>query len=87
MIIHSWNIRGLNNPLKQHEVVSLMKKHKMDVCGLLETKLSSSKVSSMQQFQLKNWKVLSNAAAASTARIMVLWNPVTINVDLHGYSA
>ena len=71
MLIHCWNVRGLNSPLKQHEVVNLMWEHKLDVCCFLETKLVSSKVSSMRQFRLKNWKVLSNAAAASTARIVV----------------
>ncbi|KAJ6959613.1 hypothetical protein NC653_037845 [Populus alba x Populus x berolinensis] len=73
--------------LKQHEVYNLMRKHKLDVCCLLETKLVSSKVSSMRQFRLKNWKVLSNVAAASTARIVVFWNPETVNIDLLGFSA
>jgi exonuclease III len=47
MKIYCWNVRGLNNPLKQHEVVSLMKKNKLDVCGFVETKLASSAVSFM----------------------------------------
>ncbi|KAJ6973806.1 hypothetical protein NC653_033972 [Populus alba x Populus x berolinensis] len=51
------------------------------------TKLVPSKVSSMQQFRLKKWKVFSNAAAASTARIVVFWNPATVNVDLLDFSA
>lgn len=87
MIIRCWNVRGLNNPLKQHEVVNLMRKHKLDVCCFLETKLVSSKVSSMRQFRLNNWKVLSNAAAASTARIVVFWNPTTVNIELLDFSA
>ncbi|KAJ6874257.1 hypothetical protein NC651_032927 [Populus alba x Populus x berolinensis] len=37
-------MRGLNSPLKQHEMARLMQKHKFDVCGLLETKLVSSKL-------------------------------------------
>jgi len=54
MLIRSWIVRGLNNPLKQHEVANLMRKNKLDVCGLLEIKLVLSKVTSMQQFSLKN---------------------------------
>ena len=42
MKIYCWNVRGLNSPLKQYEVVNLMKKNKLDVCGLIETKLASS---------------------------------------------
>jgi len=82
MIIYSWNIRGLNNPLKQHEVVSLMKKHKMDICGLLETKLLPSRVSSLHKFRLRHWQYFSNADVAHTARIVVFWNPNTVQVDL-----
>ena len=57
MLVDSWNVKGLNSPLKQHEVVHLMKKHKMDVCGLLETKMSSPKVAFMHWFRLKHLKV------------------------------
>jgi hypothetical protein len=41
----------------------------------------------MQQFRLKKWKVFSNTAVASTARIVVFWNPATVNVDLIVFSA
>jgi len=82
MIIYSWNIKGLNNPLKQHEVVGLMKKYKMDVCGLLETKLIPSRDASMHRFWLRQWKYVTNADATNTVRIVVFWNPSTVTVDL-----
>eukprot|EP00258_Populus_trichocarpa_P025573 XP_024441592.1 uncharacterized protein LOC112324175 [Populus trichocarpa] len=78
---------GLNSPLKQHEVASLMKRNKIDVCGLLEMKLSSSKVAFMQKFLLKNWKFVSNAEIANTARIVLLWNPSTISIEVINLSA
>nr|TKR97767.1 hypothetical protein D5086_0000209670 [Populus alba] len=64
-----------------------MKKHKMDVCGLLETKLLPSKVASFQKFRLRHWQQLSNANVANTARIVVFWNPSTVKVDLLSSSA
>jgi hypothetical protein len=64
-----------------------MKKHKMDVCGLLETKLLSSRVASMHRLRLKHWKYFTNADAISTARIVVFWNPATVKVDLLASSA
>ena len=82
MIIKCWNVRGLNSPLKQHEVVNLMKKSSVDVCGLLETKLSLSKVLALQKFRLKQWNFLSNATQSSMARIVIFWNPTTVSVDL-----
>ncbi|KAJ6881012.1 hypothetical protein NC652_034125 [Populus alba x Populus x berolinensis] len=64
-----------------------MKKHKMDVCGLLKTKLLPSKVASFQKFRLRHWQQLSNANVANTARIVVFWNPSTVKVDLLSSSA
>jgi len=52
------------------------------VCGLLETKLVSSKLQFMHRFWLKRWNIISNMEATSTARVVVLWNPSTIHVEL-----
>ena len=87
MIIHCWNVRGLNSPLKQHEVAGLMKSKKIDVCGLLETKLSLPKVNCMHRFRLKAWKFVCNAESAAYARIIVFWNPETVKVDMLQFSA
>jgi hypothetical protein len=59
-----------------------MKKQHIDVCGLLETKLLSSKLCHMYKFRLKHYKLLSNIDVASNAIIIVLWNPNTIHIDL-----
>nr|TKS10936.1 hypothetical protein D5086_0000078410 [Populus alba] len=64
-----------------------MKKHRMDVCGLLETKLSSSRVACMHRLRLKHWHYYTNVDATSTARIVVFWNPTTVQVELMASSA
>jgi exonuclease III len=87
MIVHCWNVRGLNSPLKQHEVYSLMKSKKLDVCGLLETKLSLAKVACMHKLRLKTWQFVSNAEAAAYAHIVVFWNPETVKVEMLHFSA
>jgi len=58
-----------------------MKKNKIYVCGLSETKLVSSKLQLMHKLRLKQWRMFSNVEATSVARIVVLWNPSTVNVD------
>jgi len=40
MIIASWNIRGFSKALKHNGVNHLIKKHEIDILGLLETKLA-----------------------------------------------
>ena len=58
-----------------------MKKNKVDVCGLLETKLRYSKVKALQKFRLKHWNFWTNVVASSTARIVIFWNPSKVKVD------
>jgi len=64
-----------------------MKKYKVDVCGLLQSKLRPSKVEALQKFRLKHWKFLTNASASSIARIVIFWNPSTVQVDFVDCSA
>jgi hypothetical protein len=64
-----------------------MKKNKLDVCSLVETKLASSAVSFMHRLRLRNWKFLSNVVASNTARILVFWNPATVKLELIDLSA
>ena len=88
MLIYCWNIRGLNSPLKQHEVVNLIRKKGVDVFGLLESKLSTAKITNMQKFQLKNWKFLSNAEmVGNITRVIVFWNLSFVSMDLLASSA
>ena len=59
-----------------------MKSKKLDVCGLLETKLSLAKVACLHKLRLKTWQFVSNAGAAAYARIVVFWNPETVKVEV-----
>jgi hypothetical protein len=36
----------------------------------------------MHRFRLKKWKFLSNVDVARIARIVVFWNPATVEVEL-----
>lgn len=42
MKIVSWNIRGLNHPLKQNEVKKFLCKYDVDVCSILKCKLDDA---------------------------------------------
>lgn len=39
MRVASWNVRGLNGPRTQRAVVHFLQKHRIDMMGLLETKI------------------------------------------------
>lgn len=52
------------------------------MCGLLKIKLVSSKLQFIHRFWLKRWNIVSNMKVVGTTRVVVLWNPSTIHVDL-----
>lgn len=41
MICATWNVRGMNDPFKTKEVRKFINSNKIDVCGLLETRVRS----------------------------------------------
>ena len=82
MKILCWNVRGLNSPLKQHEVAALLKKEHVDFCALVETKLSSHRIEQLRISRLQKWNITSNAMNSSNARIVLIWNPVSISLEV-----
>nr|TKS17481.1 hypothetical protein D5086_0000013050 [Populus alba] len=64
-----------------------MQKHRMDVCGLLETKLLPFRVVALHKLRLKHWKYFTNVDTTGTARIVVFYNPTTVKLNLLASSA
>lgn len=52
MILSSWNIRGYNDPLKHGLAMNHVKKYKIEVMGLLETRVRKGKEKAL----LARWK-------------------------------
>ncbi|KAK9689932.1 hypothetical protein RND81_09G092200 [Saponaria officinalis] len=86
MRICSWNVRGCNNPLKLREVMDFLKRNHIDVFGILETRIRQGKVSkALDKFM--SYRVISNYQHHLNGRIWVLWNLVTVCVqvvEIHG---
>ncbi|XP_019248332.1 PREDICTED: uncharacterized protein LOC109227587 [Nicotiana attenuata] len=75
MIVSTWNIRGLNKPFKQKELVLFLKKYKVEVMGLVETRVKENKAKRIAQKIAKDWKVQYNYNCAYNGRIWLLWKP------------
>lgn len=58
--ITCWNIKGLNDPLKQREVKKLIKDKKVFVCSLVETKVTVSKFQSVCANLWGKWSFFHN---------------------------
>uniref|UniRef100_A0A7N0VD32 Endonuclease/exonuclease/phosphatase domain-containing protein n=1 Tax=Kalanchoe fedtschenkoi TaxID=63787 RepID=A0A7N0VD32_KALFE len=77
----AWNIRGLNSPLKQKEVLNLVFSQHISLFAILETKLSSN---SLEVFQnnlssLGTWNLRNNFDISPHGRILVGWDSSVIH--------
>ncbi|XP_074314288.1 uncharacterized protein LOC141649498 [Silene latifolia] len=82
MIIATWNIRGFNKPIKHSEVNLFLKENKVDVLGLLETRVKNNKAKAILRTRFKRYNVFCNYNKYYNGRIWVFWNPVTTKVDI-----
>ncbi|XP_074288884.1 uncharacterized protein LOC141614030 [Silene latifolia] len=76
MIISSWNIRGLNDPLKHHEVGNFLVRNKVDVFGLLETHVKEKNTATIFN-KFSRYHILTNYQSHPNGRIWFFLNPRT----------
>ena len=60
MIISFWNIRGLNMSLKQNGILKYMRKNKVCIMGVMETKLSQQHLDGIIRKKFKAWQADNN---------------------------
>lgn len=59
--IGSWNARGLNSAFKQHGIRLWIDHHKLEVVGLLETRIMPSNFTTVQaKIVPPNWNIIAN---------------------------
>ena len=82
MIFGCWNIRGLNDPMKQAEVRRFFHEEKLSLCGLVETKVRDGNLLSVSRAIHHSWKVYCHSGVSPFGRIWVCWNPLDIDVAI-----
>lgn len=82
MKIATWNIRGFNKPLKQNEVKTLIQKHTIDICGLLETKLNANRLDFVMRSKFAEFNQVNNFHLHGCGRMLVLWNPSKVDLQI-----
>ncbi|XP_074293269.1 uncharacterized protein LOC141620246 [Silene latifolia] len=80
MKICSWNIRGCNDPLKQQEITDFLWANKLDVLGVLETRIKEKNARKIIKSILNNYSVICNYDRYYNGRIWFIWNPITVTV-------
>ncbi|RAL43238.1 hypothetical protein DM860_015128 [Cuscuta australis] len=81
-VILCWNVRGLNGLNKQWEVRNMADKYKLNIMGILETKVRKSKEEDVRNKVLKSWGFYSNVEHHPLGRIWVLWNKKKLVVHI-----
>ncbi|KAK9689389.1 hypothetical protein RND81_09G056400 [Saponaria officinalis] len=80
MIISSWNVRGMNDPLKRQEVLDFLLRNKVDCGAIIETHIKSKHVSAIKRRYFSRYSLVKNLDSRSGGRIWVLWDPAVISL-------
>ncbi|KAK9665887.1 hypothetical protein RND81_14G143200 [Saponaria officinalis] len=85
MFLSAWNIRGLNAPSKQQELRSFLLLHKVDLVGILETRVKEHNALGVQRKVFpRGWKLVSNYQCHPNGRIWVAWRSARVHLDILG---
>ncbi|XP_022040145.1 uncharacterized protein LOC110942657 [Helianthus annuus] len=77
----SWNVRGLNRPIKQAEVRQVIKDVNLSLCAILESHIDPSNLSKICKAVFRSWSWTSNGSLCNKGtRIIVGWNPLVFDV-------
>ncbi|KAG5536812.1 hypothetical protein RHGRI_024293 [Rhododendron griersonianum] len=86
--VGSWNIRGLNDPLKQKEVRSVILANMFSLFGVVETKVRGENIQSTMAVCLPHswkavhcWKAVHNYTTGPVARIFLGWDSAVFSVS------
>lgn len=82
MFIGAWNIRGLNDPLKQAKILNFVKVNNLCCVGILETKMPMAKFNGMSTTILSDWKWIANYCDSHRGRIWIGWDPKIADVTV-----
>ncbi|KAK1414742.1 hypothetical protein QVD17_30493 [Tagetes erecta] len=77
----AWNIRGLNQPLKQNEVRKVIQENNIQVCAVLESHVSVDRLSNICRKVFRDWDWSSNGQVCDKGtRIILGWNPNVVDI-------
>lgn len=78
----TWNVRGLNDPIKGREVRKWILNKQVQIAGILETKIRRGNTQAVVTPWLPvGWDYLANDTSTN-GRILVIWNTLQVSVDL-----
>lgn len=80
MNICSWNVRGFKDPNKMKAMKQLVKKHKIQVITLIETKVREGNGEKVKKNLGNRWNWSHNYLFSHKGRLWVGWDSPYVNV-------
>ncbi|XP_074291154.1 uncharacterized protein LOC141617925 [Silene latifolia] len=74
MIITTWNIRGLNDPIKQQEAHHFLLENKVDCGALIETHVKHKSIKDVSQ-TFSGYNLVHNNDSHYNGRVWIFWKP------------
>ena len=75
-----WNLRGLNDPLKQAKL--FLKNNDLSLIGLIEHKIKEPNIKRIMKVICPHWRHAHNSTHAPIGRILVCWDPQILDVKV-----
>lgn len=82
MIVATWNVRGMQQLPRQSTIFDFVRKHKIDVIGLLETKLKTKNYTFLMKNKFKECRNADNFNLSDRSRMLLLWNPSQVDLEI-----
>ncbi|XP_056698437.1 uncharacterized protein [Spinacia oleracea] len=82
MNINSWNVRGLNDPIKVVEIKKFLANNNISVVSLLETKVQEKNSSKIQKKIGNGWQWIMNYECSPRGRVWLGWKHALFSVQL-----
>ena len=75
-------MRGINDPIKQREAASFVRKNKLSLFGLIEHKIKEVNCNKIINTMFPSWSFVHNSIIAPGGRICVVWDPSILNLSV-----
>ncbi|KAK9667943.1 hypothetical protein RND81_13G022500 [Saponaria officinalis] len=76
------NVRGLNERRKQAEVVNFFRKNKLDLMGIIETRVREGRVKAICRQSFHYFQVITNYGYHPNGRIWIIWRKSSLNIQI-----
>ncbi|GFY97543.1 hypothetical protein Acr_12g0000840 [Actinidia rufa] len=78
----SSNAASLNKPLKQNGILNHVRKNKVDIMGILETKIKKDRMKNVVCKKFRCWATVDNLQQSPNGRIMLIWKEDRVDVEI-----